>query len=139
MRSRKIPLRIKHRELGGNGAEAYYTEHPRPATLALQPGLPNGIRESREVEGAGYFCRKTPKGGRKFCFAPRSEFDYDYTAISAIQAVVEDLRPGWIEEIRDAATITNETRWIANWCELSENVVVAVLLILEARGELPES
>lgn len=131
-------LRIEPHDLGGNGLEAYYTEHPGPAVLAVQPGLPNHIREAREVEGLGYYSRKPPRGGRKFCFAPRWEHDLDHAAMDAIRSIVEDVRPEWVEEVREAARISNSTRVIAAWCELSENVVVAILLMLVQRGELSD-
>ncbi len=131
-----MSLRIKERDLGGNGLEAYYTEHPRPATLAVQPDLLPHQREAREVEGCGYY-RRPPRGGRKYCFGPRWEHDFDPTAVTAIRSVVEDLRPSWVEEVKDAARMSNHPRWIASWCELSEQVVVAILMNLEARNELP--
>jgi hypothetical protein len=59
--------------------------------------------------------------------------------IDAIHSVVEDLRPSWVGEVKEAARISNRPRWIADWCELSEQVVVAILMNLEARGELPDS
>ncbi len=132
-----MSLKIKERDLGGNGLEAYYTEHPHPATLAVQRDLLPHVREAREVEGCGYY-RRPPKDGRKFCFRPRWEYDFDPTAINAIRSVIEDLRPSWVEEVRDAARLSNRPRWIADWCELSEQVVVAILMNLKARGELPE-
>ena len=132
-----MPLRVREHDLGGNNLEAYYTEHPSPATLAVQPGLAPRVREAREVEGHGYY-RRPPKGGRKFCFGPRWRHDYDVGAINAIRCVIDDLKPEWVAEVREAARMSNETRWIAAWCELSEQVVVAILENLKDRGELPE-
>lgn len=136
-RGRTITLKVKERELGGNGAEAYYTEYPR-ALLAIQPGLMPHQRDAREVEGHGYY-RRPPKGGRKFCFAPRAAYDLDPAALNAIRCVVDDHAPSWVEEVKDAARMSNNPRWIADWCEMSVQVVVAILLNLKERGELPES
>jgi hypothetical protein len=44
--------------------------------------------------------------------------------------------PTWTEAVKNAK-IGNEPRVIAAWCELPLQVVVAVFVILEARGELP--
>jgi len=44
--------------------------------------------------------------------------------------------PTWAEAVKNAK-IGNEPRVIAAWCELPLQVVVAVFVILEARGELP--
>lgn len=132
-----MPLIIREHEFPGNDLEAYYTEHPHPATLAVQRGLPHHARRAREVEGYGYY-RRPPKGGRKFCFRPRWEHDFDPNALEAIRGVVEDLQPGWVEEVKEAARMSNRPRWIADWCELSEQVVVAILMNLKARGELAE-
>ena len=65
--------------------------------------------------------------------------DLDPNAILAIRSVIEDLRPGWVEEVRDACRIANHPRVIAAWCDLSVAVVVAIIENLKARGELPES
>ena len=132
-----MQLRVKQRDLGGDGLEAYYTEHPRPATLAVDPDLLPFQREAREVEARGYGKRR-PRDGRKFCFAPRWEHDFDPAAVEAIRSVIDDLRPSWVSEVKEAARLSNRPRWIADWCELSEQVVVAILMNLKARGELPE-
>lgn len=130
-------LRVRDYDLGGNGLEAYYTEHPRPAVLAVQPGLPRALREARRVEGEGYYRKRSPKGGRKFCFEVRDVADLDPNAVLAIRSVIEELRPEWVDEVREACRIFNHPRLIADWCELSIAAVVAIIGILEARGEVP--
>lgn len=122
--------------LGEPDLEAYYTEFPVSA-MAIQPDLQNTTREARELEAHGYY-RRPPRSGRKFCFAPRHAYDFDDVAIGALRSVVDDLQPSWVEEVREATRISNDTRWIAAWCELSPNVVVAIIENLKARGELPE-
>lgn len=130
-------LRIKKHDLGDEGLEAYYTEHPWPSTLAIHAELSPHQRAARELEGLGYL-RRPPKDGRKFCYAPRSAHDYDPMALNAIRCVVDDHAPAWVREVKEAARMSNDPRWIAAWCELSTQVVVAILLNLESRNELPD-
>ncbi len=132
-------LRTKKRSLGGHGARAYYTEHPRPALMALEHDLSPSDEEALLVEGEGYFRKRPPKGGRKFCFSPRHPYDFDPNAILAIRSVVDDLRPEWVKEIKEAARMSNDPRWIAAWCEMSVQVVVAILGMLRERGEITGS
>lgn len=122
--------------LGEPDLEAYYTEFPFSA-MAIQPDLSNDTKRARELEAHGYY-RRPPRSGRKLCFAPRDPYDFDATAINAVRSVVDDLQPSWVEEVREATRISNDTRWIAAWCELSPNVVVAIIENLKARGEMPE-
>lgn len=131
-------LRITKRDLGGNEVEAYYTEHPRPATLALQPGINRQAAAARAMEAEGYYRKRPPKGGRKFCFAPRHPYDFDAGAINAIRSVIDELKPSWVADVREACRISNDTRWIAAYCELSPQVVIAIVRNLEARQELLE-
>ena len=128
--------RIEEFYLGEPDLGAYYTEFPVSA-MAIQPDLQNITREARELEAHGYH-RRPPRSGRKFCFAPRDPYDFDEVAVNALRSVVDDLQPSWVEEVREATRISNDTRWIAAWCELSPNVVVAIIENLKARGELPE-
>lgn len=67
----------------------------------------------------------------------RDAEDLDPNAVLAIASVVEDLRPSWVEEVKDACRIFNQPRLVADWCEMSIAVVVAIIGILDARGELP--
>lgn len=131
-------LRIRRRRLGGNGAEAYYTEHPRPAVLALEPGIHATAAKARVVEAEGYVRKRPPKGGRRFCFTPRHAYDFDSTAINAIRSVIDEIRPSWVSEVKEACRISNDPRWIAAYCEMSPQLVIAILLNLDARDELPE-
>lgn len=130
-------LRVKRRDVGDHDAEAYYSEFPRPAILALAPTLERVDAEGRIVEAEGYYRKKPPKGGRKFCYTPRNAYDFDAGAINAIRSVIDDLRPSWVEEVRDACRISADPRWISAYCEVSPQVVVAIMLNLEARDDLP--
>ena len=122
----------------GDGVDAFYFcdyDYGIEA-MAVRTDMDPADRECLEVEAHGY-TRRPPKGCEKFCFTPRHPYDFDPNAIAAIRCVVEDIRPEWTEEVKDAARISNEPRWIAAWCELSVNVVVAILMNLGARNELP--
>lgn len=46
------------------------------------------------------------------------------------------MEPAWIEAVKDACRVSNNTRVIAAWCELPVQVVLAVLALLEAKGEI---
>ena len=117
--------------------EAAYTEYPTPAGMAIRRDLPAPARRAREIEAHGYY-RRPPRGGRKLCYACRSLEDLDYVAVEAIRSVIDDLQPSWVEEVKEAARMSNDPRWIAAWVEVSVQVVVAILLNLEARGQLAE-
>lgn len=123
----------------GKGVDAFYFHDPDYGiqAMAVRTDLDLPDRDSLEVEARGY-CRRPPKRGEKFCLTPRHPYDFDPNAIAAIRCVVEEIRPGWTKEVKDAARISNDTRWIAAWCELSPNAVVAIIENLKARGELPE-
>lgn len=130
-------LKIKSHNLGGFPVEGYYTEFAKEPTMAIQTGLPHVRRRAREMEGHGYY-RRPPYAGRKFCFAAASEEHVDFGTVRALRRVVQEMEPSWVEAVRDATRMSNETRWIADWCELPIQAVIAILLVLEARGELPE-
>lgn len=131
-----MALRIRSRNLGGVPVEAFYSEFTEEPSMTIQNGLPHARKRARELEGHGYY-RRPPLWGRKCCFAARTEEQVDYGTIRALRNTVEEMEPAWIEAVKDACRIGNEPRIIAAWCELPLQVVVAVLAILEVRGELP--
>lgn len=133
----KHRLRIDERNFNNKLLEAYYTEHPRPAGMAIQHSLPVSAKRAREIEAHGYF-KRPPTSGRKFCFTPRELEDVDPVSVRAIRSVIEDLEPGWIDSIKAACLISNEPRVIAAWSDIPLQVVVAILSLLEAKGELPQ-
>lgn len=62
----------------------------------------------------------------------------EYRAVRSARRVVDDLEPGWVEEVRRACFISNDPREIAGLCELDLTAVVAILENMKARGgELP--
>lgn len=129
--------RIKIRDLGGHPVEGFYTEFADEPTMAIQKGLSHIQRRARELEGYGYY-RRPPMWGRKLCFAAKSEEQVDYGTVRAIRRVIGDMEPSWVEDVKDACRMFNDTRLIADWCELPVQAVLAILSLLEARGELPE-
>lgn len=129
-------MKVRLLNLGGNGAESYYTSHTDPDVVAIETELDPTLQEGREIEAEGYHTKRPPKGGRKWGFCQRHPHDFDPNAINAIRSVIDDLRPSWVAEVKDAARMSNDPRWIAAWCDISPHVVVAVLLNLDSRGEL---
>ncbi len=117
--------------------EAAYTEHPWPAGMAIKKGLRHSSHRAREVEAHGHY-RRPPLTGRKFCYACKSLEEVDLVSVNAIRRAVDEMEPAWVEAVRDAARMFNQPDLIAGWCELDLQVVVAILMNLEARGELPE-
>lgn len=133
-------LRVVDHDFGedaeGQTLEAFYTEHAAKPLMAVSRGVPRVARRARELEGHGY-RRRPPSTGRKFCFAAHSVEDVDWGTVRALRGVLDEMEPAWIAEIQDACRISNEPRLIAAWCELPLQIVIAALLDLEARGELP--
>lgn len=131
-----MSLRTKKRSLGGHGAQAYYTEHPRPALMALEHDLCPTDEEALLIEGEGYFRKRPPKGGRRFCFAPRTPYDFDPTAVEAIRSVIDELRPEWVEEVKGACRISADPYWIGAYLDISPHAVYAIVKNLLGRGEI---
>lgn len=105
--------------------------------MAIQTGLPHASERAREIEGHGY-DRRPPRAGRKFCLAAYSEEHVDWGTVRALRPVIEGMEPEWVVSVKDACRISGNERVIAAWCELPLQAVVAILLNLEAQGELPE-
>ncbi len=131
-------LRTKKRNLGGHGARAYYTEHPRPALMALEHGLSPAEEEALLVEGEGYYRKRPPKGGRRFSFEPRTPYDFDPTAVEAMRSVIDELRPEWVEQVRDACRISADPYWLGAYLDMSPCAVYAIVKNFIQRGELPQ-
>jgi hypothetical protein len=121
--------------------EAAYTEHPYPAGMAIRKGLRHSSKRARELEAHGLY-KKPPLSGRKFCYACGSFEEVDLVSVNAVRRTVDEMEPAWIEAVKDAARIFNTPDLIKGWLEddwgLDLQVVVAILMNLEAQGELPE-
>ena len=128
-------LAVRDFDLGDGDVEGYFLDRGEWAAMAIQKGLPDTLRRARELEARGYWLRP-PRQRRKFCLKPGHPHDYDEQAINAIRCVIDELQPSWVSEVKEAARMSGDPRWIAAWCELSLHAVVAILLNLEGRGEL---
>ncbi|MGH3087731.1 MAG: hypothetical protein ACRDSJ_10505, partial [Rubrobacteraceae bacterium] len=71
------------------------------AGLAIDPDSPDALKAAYEIEALGYHEKRPPKGGRKFILESSDVGDLDPNAILAIRSVIEDVRPGWVEEVKD--------------------------------------
>jgi hypothetical protein len=122
-------------DLGAGRLEAFVcVEGMGEVFMAIHTELDAPSREMRELEYDGY-CRRPPRKDR-YCLRPRSMREIDAMSVSAIRRVADELRPEWVEAVRDAARISNDTRWIAAWCEIRPEAVQAILANLKERGEI---
>ncbi len=117
--------------------DAAYTEHPNPAGMAIRRDLRHSSRRAREVEAHGHY-RRPPLNGRKLRYACGSLEEVDLVSVNAVRRTVEEMEPVWVEAVKDASRMFNQPDLIAGWCELDLQVVVAILMNLEARQELRE-
>lgn len=137
---RTIELKVIEHSLGGNGVGGYfYTDHLTCSGVAIEPDSPEAAKLAYEVEAYAYNETRPPKGGRKFILESRDVENLDANAILAIRSVIDDLRPGWVEEVKDACRFADHPRVIAGYCEMSIAVVVAIIENLKARGEIPDA
>lgn len=120
--------------------EAAYTEHPIPAGMAIRHDLRRSSKRAREVEAHGHY-RRPPLTGRKFCYPCGSLEEVDLVSVNAVRRTVDEMEPEWVEAVKDAARMFNQPDLIRGWLEeewgLDLQIVVAILMNLEARGELP--
>ena len=116
--------------------EAAYTEYPQPAGMAIRKDLPHDSKRAREIEAHGHY-KKPPLTGRKLCYACGSLEQIDLASVNAVRRVVDEMEPGWVLAVKDAVQIFNQPELIAAWCELDLQVVVAILMNLDMRDELP--
>ncbi len=81
---------------------------------------------ARELEIHGLY-EKPPKHGAKFSFAVNSVEQIDAVTVRAIRRVVDRLAPEDVEAVKDARRISGDPRWIAAYCDIDFQEVVAVL------------
>jgi hypothetical protein len=132
----EIRLEIDEFEFRNERLEGFYTEHPKPAGLAVRPMLAVDDVEALRVEAEGYL-RRPPRTGDKFCYEPDSLEDMNRERIMACRRTVEQERPDWVEAIKDAARIANDTIFIIAYSCVPPYPAVAILENLRDRGELP--
>ena len=131
--------RIEEFYLGEPNLEAYYTDTPCSA-MAIQPDAPQAAKRARELEAYGYH-RKPPLGGRRALFVDPQLDDLDEISIAATRRGVEmQATAGEMQEIKKSyrASEHGDALWIAFDTETHLHTVVAVLRILQERGELEE-
>lgn len=132
-------MRIREFDVGPNTYGYYFIDYDLDvAALAISPHAPEPAKQAAVVQGYGHTAKRPPKGNRQFIWDDREVQDLDPNAIHTIRAVIDELQPFWVEEVRDACRIANHPRVIADWCELSLAVVVAIIDNLRARNELPD-
>lgn len=121
--------------------DAAYTEHTDPAGMAIRRDLRRSSKRAREVEAHGHY-KRPPLSGRKLCYACGSLEEVDLVSVNAVRRTVDEMEPAWVEAVKDATRMFNTPDLIKGWLEdewgLDLQVVVAILMNLEARGELPE-
>lgn len=141
-KTRVDQLEIDEYPFDNPALEAAYTEHPRPAGMAIRPGMRHSSRRARELEGHGLY-RRPPLTGRKLCYACGSLEEVDLVSVNAVRRTVDEMEPAWVEAVKDATRMFNTPDLIKGWLEdewgLDLQVVVAILMNLDARGELPEN
>ncbi len=135
------PLEIDEFLFANPDLDAAYTEYPQPAGMAIRRDLRQSSKRARELEAHGLY-KKSPLTGRKLCYACGSLEEVDLVSVNAVRRTVDEMEPAWVEAVKDAARMFNQPDLIKGWLEeewgLDLQVVVAILMNLEARGELPE-
>lgn len=126
--------------LDGAFIDGEWRSNGKPSVMVLRPDLPPHARRAREIEAHGH-DKKPPITGRKFCYVCPSIEDLDYMSVSAVRRVVDHMAPEWVEAVSDATRLFNRADMIQGWLEgifdIELQVIEAILLNLEARGELP--
>ncbi len=132
-----MDLEVATRNLpeGLPGAYTEFVEDAPPSVL-LACGLSYEDRDALEAEGRCY-AAKGPKGRRKCLYHPRSLEEMDQERIGALRRQIEALRPEWVEWVKWACEIDNTVHKIISYSGVPPYPAYAILLNLEARGELP--
>jgi hypothetical protein len=132
-------LRVVEHDVGPGVDGYFFADHEgQIAAVAINPNLPEIIKEGCETQARGYNGPRPPKGGRKYLVEEEEAYDLDPNAVLAIRSVIEDLKPEWVEDVKEACRMFNHPRYISAWCDgLSIAVVVAIIENLKARGEIP--
>lgn len=127
--------------LDGAFIDGAWRTDDKPSVMVLRPDLPPHARRAREIEGHGH-DKRPPITGRKLCYTCFTVEDLDYMSVSAVRRVVDQMAPEWVEAVRDAVRLFNRADMIQGWLkgiwDIELQVIEAILLNLEARGELPQ-
>lgn len=126
-------LRVIEFNLGENRVEAYYTEHPEPAAMAIQPGLPDSRRRALEIEARACF-RDPPPTGRKVFYVARSLDEVDPNRVRRLRSILEEEAPEWVEAIKIAADVYGDDKVsVVFWSGVPLEVGLAILQNLDGR------
>ncbi len=121
-----------HERLKGLYSEAFDEE---PPALIVDAGIPYTEEQALLAEAECYKSR-SPRGGRKFCYAPISYEDMDRERIRALRRCIEAERPDWVEQVRMATLVDNDVYAIVHFSGVPPYPAVAILENLLERGEI---
>lgn len=102
-------LEINRRSLpdGLPGAYTEFVEHAPPSLLVSQD-LSYEEQDALIAEAECYQVRG-PRARRKFCYSPRTYEKMDRERVRALRRCIEEIRPDWVEQIRMAVLMDNES------------------------------
>ncbi len=120
------------------GTDALYTEYPTPAGLALRPELSEEEREALLLEARSYLQHGLTQTGRVFCRSPESLDRMHPRRVKALQLVVEEAKPAWVERIKLACMYDNTWSGILRHSRVPPYPALAILRNLIERGEVLE-
>lgn len=123
------PLTVRTDELDKELDGVFFAD---PEAMLLNRGLPNHCRRARLLEGEGHSIRP-PRKGYKALFSVRTMEDVDRESVRALRRVVDSRARSDIAEVLDARRISGDPRWIADYCNLDLQLVIAILANLNQR------
>lgn len=132
-------LEVELRSIDVENLDGMYTEHPRPAGLAVNDELSHQEAEALEVEGESFLETGIASrwGGRVLCFSPESYEKMSRRRITALKKTIDRKRPEWVEAVKQAARASNDIYVIVGLSGVSPYPAVAILENLAERGEVP--
>jgi hypothetical protein len=117
--------------------EGYFARDFEMVVLAIQEDLRPEARRAREMEAEGYEERPLAfKWRQKACYTAANVLEVDPDAVRALRPRIEREQPDWVERVKDEWESFRDVESVAFWAEVPIQVVVAILLNLEERGEL---
>lgn len=115
----------------GRGVDAYYTEDPQPAAVAIEQGLPDSKRRALEIEARACF-RDPPPTGRKVLWTAGSLEEVDSHRVRRLRPIIEEEAPDWVEAVSIAADVYGEDEAsVAFWSGVPLEPALAILENLE--------
>jgi hypothetical protein len=132
-------LEVERRNIAVPNLDGLYTELPKPAGLAVRDDITPEDLEALRLEAEGILETGVASrwGGRLFCFTPTSYESMSRRRIDALKKTIEDKKPEWAEDIRQAARASNDMYVIVALSGVPPYPAVAILENMVERGELP--